>query len=159
LGVANSFKFVLHERQAAEAENRRFGRRLCDVGPNEVAGIARAAGAKKRKRSIMHQFVEGCRRKMRRFRQHVRQRAYPRFVSLSRQLPRRYLELAREARYALRAEVTLHEAGRLTLPSFGSAQTRIIVTNNGGGAGYPRPKLLRSELAAEQIGAHQRISK
>ena len=80
-------------------------------------------------------------------------------MSLSRQLPRRYLELAREASYALGAKVTLHKAGRLTLPSFRSAETHIIVTNNGGSAGDPGAKLLRSEFAAEQIRAHQRISK
>ena len=80
-------------------------------------------------------------------------------MSLSRQLPRRYLELAREASYALGAKVTLHQAGRLTLPSFRSTETRIVVTNNGGGASDPGAKLLRSKFAAEQIRAHQRISK
>jgi hypothetical protein len=80
-------------------------------------------------------------------------------MSLSRQLPRRYLELACETSYALGAKVTLHKAGRLTLPSFKSTETRIIVTNNGGSAGYPGAKLLRREFAAEQIRTHQRISK
>jgi hypothetical protein len=80
-------------------------------------------------------------------------------MSLSRQLPRRYLELAREASYALGAKVTLHQAGRLTLPSFRSTETRIVVTNDGGSAGHPGAKLLRSKFAAEQIRAHQRISK
>jgi hypothetical protein len=80
-------------------------------------------------------------------------------MSLSRQLPRRYLELAREASYALGAKVTLHQAGRLTLPSFRSTETRIVVTNNGGSAGDPGAKLLRSKFAAKQIRAYQRISK
>jgi hypothetical protein len=89
----------------------------------------------------------------------VRQRAYPRFTALSRQLPGRYLELTREARYALGAEVTLQKAGRLALPSFESTKTRIVLTNGRGSPGHSGAKLLRGEFAAEQIRAHQRISK
>ncbi|MFY9738096.1 MAG: hypothetical protein WAK11_03495 [Candidatus Cybelea sp.] len=80
-------------------------------------------------------------------------------MSLSRQLPRRYLELAGEASYALGAKVTLHQAGRLTLPSFRSTETRIVVSNDGGSPGHPGANFLRSEFAAEQIRSHQRISK
>jgi hypothetical protein len=80
-------------------------------------------------------------------------------MPLSRQLPRRYLELASEASYASGTEVALHKAGRLTLTAFRSTETHVIVANKGGSAGYPGAELLRSEFAAEQIRAHQRILK
>jgi hypothetical protein len=68
LGFVTSFKVVLHQRQAAEAEHARLGSRICDVCPNDLGTIAHSANAKKRKRSIVHEVVEGCRRQMRRFR-------------------------------------------------------------------------------------------
>jgi hypothetical protein len=68
LGVVTSLEVVLHQRQVAEAEHGRFGSQFCDVFPNEVSSIARSAGAKKRKRSVVHEVVEGRRGQMRRFR-------------------------------------------------------------------------------------------
>jgi hypothetical protein len=80
-------------------------------------------------------------------------------VPLSRELPGRYLELAREAGYALRAEIALQKASRLTLPAFRSTETHIIVANYRSSPSYPSAKLLRGEFTAEQIRTHQRISK
>jgi len=80
-------------------------------------------------------------------------------VPLSRKLPGRYLELAREAGYALGAKIALQKAGRLTLPSFRSTEAHITVANYGSSPGYPSAKLLRREFAAEQIRAYQWISK
>jgi hypothetical protein len=58
---------MLHQRQVAEAEQGRFGRHLCDVRSNQLGSIAHSAHAKKRKRSIVHELVEGGRRQMGRF--------------------------------------------------------------------------------------------
>jgi cbb3-type cytochrome oxidase subunit 3 len=79
----------------------------------------------------------------------VGQRANPRFASFSRQLPRRYLELPREAGDALGAKITLQKAGRLTLPPFGSTETHVIVADNGSSSGHPSAKLLGTEFAAK----------
>jgi hypothetical protein len=58
---------MLHQRQVAEAEHGRLGSHLCDVRSNQLGSIVRSADAKKRKRSIVHELVEGRRRQMRRF--------------------------------------------------------------------------------------------
>jgi hypothetical protein len=62
LGVVTSFKVVLHQRQVAEAERGRFGCQVCNVCPDELNAVANSTDAKKRKRSIVHEVVEGRRR-------------------------------------------------------------------------------------------------